>query len=204
MSKSEVERRYFACDHIAVEKRDEHAGKIVGHAAVFNSLSEPLWGFREKIAPGAFAATIQSDDVRALFNHDSNFILGRNRSGTLKLSEDERGLLVEITPPDTQFARDLMISIERGDINQMSFGFLVKKESWENVDEANAIRTLQEVKLFDVSPVVFPAYTQTDVSVRGDYEPAIRSLIEWRQSQIPWRRNLAARRLQILEQELKL
>jgi len=128
--------------------------------------------FREKIAPGAFASSINTDDVRALFNHDPNFVLGRNKAGTLKMSEDERGLHIEIEPPDTQVARDLMVSLERGDISQMSFGFEVIKDSWERSTEGNNldIRTLEKVRLWDVSPVTFPFYKETDVAVRSHEE----------------------------------
>jgi hypothetical protein len=89
------------------------------------------------------------------------------------MKEDDQGLAIEIDPPDTQAARDLMVSIERGDISQMSFGFRVKGEEWEfNDGEDPDIRTLTEVQLFDVSPVTYPAYTQTDVGVRSLEEVA--------------------------------
>jgi len=140
--------------------------KIVGYAAVFNQLSEDLGGFREKIAPGAFRKTIQEADIRALWNHDSNYVLGRNKSGTLKLEEDNHGLRIEITPPNTTWARDLITSIKRGDVDQMSFGFRAIKDRWE-VDDGQNIRTLLEVSLFDVSPVTYPAYSQTAVSTRA-------------------------------------
>jgi HK97 family phage prohead protease len=145
--------------------------KISGHAAVFNVMGDGGW-FREKVAPGAFADSIQVDDVRALFNHDANIVLGRNRSGTLKLHEDDRGLAIEIDPPDTQFARDLLISIERGDVTQMSFGFETIKDSWERSTEGNNldVRTLEKVRLWDVSPVTFPFYKETDVAVRSHEE----------------------------------
>src|SRR5690606_29136668 len=103
---------------------------ISGHAAVFDTLSEPMWGFREKIAPGAFDDVLE-DDVRALFNHDPNFILGRTRSGTLKIAVDMRGLQYEIDPPDTQPARDLIVSMERGDVSQSSFAFIVAEDDWD-------------------------------------------------------------------------
>lgn len=150
-----------------IEQREDGKKLIRGHAAVFNSETDLGW-FRERIAPGAFTESIGKDDVRALFNHDSNHILGRNTAGTLTMREDERGLYVEIDPPDTQVGRDLVTSIERGDISQMSFGFQTIKDSWEtNEKETKDLRTLEKVKLWDVSPVTFPAYQDTDVAVRS-------------------------------------
>lgn len=157
------ERRSFPMDELRVS---DDGKKIVGHAAVFNSLSVPMFGFREQIKPGAFKKTIEKEDVRALQNHDPNFVLGRNKAGTLKLKEDSRGLHTEIDPPDTQFARDLMTSIKRGDVSQMSFGFRTVTDKWYTKDSETR-RDLIEVKLFDVSPVTFPAYTATDVGVRS-------------------------------------
>lgn len=174
---AKVEHRAFPMTGVEIRAGDGEPPKIVGHAAVFNSLSEDLGFFREKIAPGAFSKTIQEADVRALWNHDPNYVLGRTKSGTLKLAEDDKGLAVEINPPNTQWARDLMESIRRGDVDQMSFGFQVVKEEWEG-DANNPIRVLKEVRLFDVSPVTFPAYTATDVQMRSllsilrDYLPA--------------------------------
>jgi len=170
MSK-EREVRTFTLDDIEVRSEDDKP-KIKGHAAVFDKLSEDLGGFREKIASGAFAKTIKKSDIRALFNHDPNYVLGRNKAGTLNLEEDEKGLAIEIDPPDTSYARDLMVSIERGDITQMSFAFKTIKDSWENQDKKESIRTLEEVDLFDVSPVTYPAYPQTDVKVRSFLEEA--------------------------------
>jgi uncharacterized protein len=141
--------------------------KIVGHPSVFNIIGDGGW-FREKIAPGAFSKSIKQDDVRALINHDKNRIIGRTTAGTLKLSEDAKGLLSEIDPPDTQYARDLMVSISRGDISQMSFGFEILKE--ERVKGENGepdLFIIREAKLWDVSPVTFPFYTQTDVSLNS-------------------------------------
>lgn len=164
-----IERRTFALDEMRIEAREDGAQRIIGHAAMFNALSEDLGGFREQIAPGAFEEAIETDDIRALFNHDPNHVLGRNRAKTLILSEDQRGLAIEIIPPDTQLARDLMTSMQRGDITQMSFGFSVRPngENWAKDDEGRHIRTLTKVRLFDVSPVTYPAYPQTDVAVRS-------------------------------------
>ena len=160
------ERRSFAIE--GLEIREDAEGKsptIVGHAAVFGSLSKDLGGFREIIAPGAFAGH-EAMDVRALFNHSPDMVLGRNKAGTLRLSEDATGLRVEIDPPDTSYANDLLVSMRGGDIDQMSVGFRTINDKWETVDGED-IRTLEKVELFDVSPVVFPAYEDTDVAVRS-------------------------------------
>lgn len=164
----EREYRTFTLDRIGVEQREETAKpKIVGHAAVFDTVDGNDW-FQEKISRGAFKNSIETDDIRALFNHDPNYVLGRNRSGTLALREDDKGLLVEIDPPDTQAARDLLVSIGRGDISQMSFGFEILKESRE-IGEGKEpdLYTLEEVRLWDVSPVTFPFYKATDVTVHS-------------------------------------
>lgn len=145
---------------------DTEPTRLVGHAALFGELSEDLGGFREQIASGAFAQTIVDDDVRALINHDPNLVLGRNIAGTLDLAEDERGLAFEIRPPDTTYARDLIESVGRGDISQNSFGFYVQAEEWDGVDGDHPVRTLTRVELFDVSPVTYPAYPQTEVALR--------------------------------------
>lgn len=173
MAKPSIERRNFQVSELRAITSGDGLRKITGYAAVFEKLSDNLGWFREKIQPGAFADSIITDDVRALWNHDSNYPLGRNKSGTLTLSEDEHGLKIEIDPPDTQWARDLMTSIDRGDVDQMSFGFQTLSDKWEMV-EGEDIRTLIKVRLFDVSPVTFPAYPDTEVG--------LRSLEEYRKS----------------------
>ena len=151
------------------ELREESEGKIVGYAAVFNSPTTIGGWFREQIAPGAFTEAIEEDDVRALVDHDSSLVLGRNKSGTLALSEDDKGLRVEIDPPDTQLANDLKKLIERGDVTQMSFGFRAESEQWDDDDDDNELplRTVLKARLFDVSVVTYPAYTDTEVAVRS-------------------------------------
>jgi len=163
----EIERRIYRGE-IRVIKRDGGAPLIRGYGAVFNALSENLGGWREKILPGAFADVLD-DDVRGLFNHNPDKILGRSPE-TLRLAEDDNGLSYEIDPPDTQYARDLLVSLERGDVDQSSFGFEVAEESWINPsdEEPLPIRVIHKIrKLWDVSPVVFPAYPQTSVAVRS-------------------------------------
>jgi len=159
-------RRTFKISELRVEAAEGERPKIRGHAAVFDSLSVPIMGFRETIKKGAFSKTIRESDVRALWNHDENYVLGRTKNGTLTLREDDKGLAVEIDPPDAQWARDFTKSIERGDVDQMSFGFNTVKDRWYEED-GEMRRELIEVRLFDVSPVTFPAYEATDVQVRN-------------------------------------
>lgn len=163
-----IERRTYE----QIEIRAEGDGKemrLIGHAAVFNKKSEEIFGFREIVLPGAFKNSIKKDDIRALWNHDPSYVLGRNKSGTLRLREDDKGLRTEIDLPDTQFARDLYVSVKRGDVDQMSFGFRTLSDGWRK-ENGETIRELIEAELFDVSPVTYPAYPQTDISARGFYE----------------------------------
>ncbi len=159
-----IERRAFNFDFI--ESHVEAPRPIiVGHAAVFDQTAD-LFFFMERIERGAFRQSISEDDVRALFNHNPDLILGRNKAGTLTLAEDAVGLAVQITPPDTNWADDLLVSMRRGDITQMSFAFEVMESAWEKADGED-VRVLKRVKLWDVSPVTFPAYDQTDAQVRS-------------------------------------
>lgn len=161
-----VERRYLAHEVRVVEQDGKR--RIEGYAARFNQLSEEMWGWREVIEPGAFSQVLDND-VRALFNHDFNMILGRT-PGTLVLAEDDFGLRYVVDPPDTGYAKDLLVSLERGDIDQSSFGFQVKKEIWEEPTEERpyALRRIVEIeRLYDVSPVTFPAYPTTSAEARS-------------------------------------
>lgn len=168
-----IETRVFQA-----EMRVMDEGTIEGYAAVFGQWSENLGGFREKIRQGAFAKTIQEADVRALFNHDPNYVLGRNRSGTLDLAEDEHGLQFRVRPPETGWATDLRESVKRGDIDQASFGFAVVRDAWGNESSKVRDRELIEVRLFDVSVVTYPAYPQTVVSARSLAEQFIEQVRE--------------------------
>lgn len=144
-----------------------------GHAAVFDSPSEVLAGcFREIIKPGAFFDALKISDVRALWNHNPDHILGRSSAGTLRMVEDETGLSIEIDPPDTTVGRDLRVSMQRGDVTEMSFAFTVADggDRWER-DAGNPdmwTRTISKFeKLYDVSPVTYPAYPSTDFALRS-------------------------------------
>jgi len=163
-TEGEEERRVWIGE---LEVRESADGEpvIAGYAAVFNQWSEVMWGFREKISPGFFAPVL-GDDVRALWQHDPNYVLGRTTTGTLRLAEDSVGLRVEIEPPDTQWARDALVTMRRGDVSQMSFGFQAAEDHWDSNMEPAERTLVKAARLFDVSPVTFPAYPQTTVSVR--------------------------------------
>jgi HK97 family phage prohead protease len=158
---------------------------IEGYAAVFNKPSLDLGGFKERIKPGTFSRALrEKQDVRCLWNHNADVVLGRSIAGTLTLKEDERGLFYRCDLPDTQQARDLHTSIKRGDVNSCSFSFNVARggESWDECDpddldcddkDSRARRTLTDVDLHDVSPVCFAAYPATSLAARsgrGQYE----------------------------------
>jgi hypothetical protein len=151
----------------AITSDDGKLRKIVGYAAVFDKPSEDM-GFIEYVRAGAFKKAIAKSDARALFNHDTDTLpLGRQSAGTLMLREDDAGLYYEITPPDTQQARDLMTSIDRGDVKESSYGFTVAVDEWDYSSKDQIKRTIIEVEeIFDVSPVVFAAFNDTTVALR--------------------------------------
>lgn len=143
---------------------------LAGYAAVFNELSVDLGGWREIIMPGAFAAAIVDADVRSLWQHNSEFVLGRTTNNTLRLVEDEIGLRSEIDPPATTWAADALISMRRGDVNQMSFSFQIPPggDTWRETEEGYWLRTIWRVQpLYEVSPVTFPAYPATSIQARN-------------------------------------
>jgi HK97 family phage prohead protease len=185
-----IERRYIRNEFRVLDS--DGTPKIVGHAAVFNSPSDPNLPWTESIDPHAFDAVLLSNpDVRALWNHNDDHILGRTKSGTLRLSTDDTGLRYEIDPPDTQVARDLMTSMKRGDVDQSSFGFIVGDDgdTWGQDTNGKPTRRIKSIRsLMDVSPVTFPAYSSASASVRSlpDSMPhEIRKLIEHRSDDEP-------------------
>lgn len=181
----EIERRDFAFEEdneLIVESRADGRAAIIGYAAVYNRLSLDLGGFREEILPGAFDRILSRQrgrqDVVALFNHDSNIVLGRSSSGTLELSTDDKGLRYVVTPPTSR--ADVLELIQRRDVRGSSFAFTVGKdgEAFRTDEGGGAIRQIREVSgLYDVGPVLVPAYPATSASV------AMRSYEAWLASQ---------------------
>ena len=139
---------------------------LEGHAAVFGQECDFGW-FRERIDPHAFDGDAITGDIRALFNHDRNQVLGRTSAKTLRVWVDEKGLAYRIDLPDTQLGHDLAVSVDRGDISQSSFAFWTVKEDVLPEKGRSDLRILKRVLVDDVSPVTVPAYTGTDVSARA-------------------------------------
>jgi hypothetical protein len=163
-----VEHRSIATTLRAIANADR-GPQIAGYAATFDTLSAPLPGgragiFRERLSPGCFTDSLRrADDVRCLQDHNSSLVLGRTKSGTLKLTQDNHGLYFECSLPPTQAARDLHALVQRGDLDSCSFGFMEPDDDWTQGTDPDsgqtcAIRTIRSLKLFDVSVVAFPAY----------------------------------------------
>ncbi len=167
MATNETERRCITVDLRAA--MDGNGRTLEGYAVVFGAMSEDLGGFREVIEPGAFSEALGNrPDVRALFNHDPSFVLGRTTNGTLALMQDGHGLRMAVTMPDTSYARDVYELVQRGDVSQMSFAFSVRKggETWAT-EEGRRVRRLRSLDLYDVSVVTYPAYQATTVAARA-------------------------------------
>ena len=179
----EIEVRSIVSDLQIRQQEDGSKGRtITGYAAKFDTWSEPIYGwFVEKIARGAFEKTDMSD-VIMVFNHDISRVLARTTSGTLKLSVDETGLRFEFEAPDTTLGNDMLELVKRGDISKCSFKFVVETDEWRYADDANKLeydeRTVKAIaRLYDVSLVTYPAYKDTEASVREHLEQRKREAL---------------------------
>lgn len=139
---------------------------IEGYFAVFNTRYEMWEGAAETVLKGAFTDTL-GEDVRALINHNTDFVLGRTKAGTLELTEDDIGLFgrIKINKNDSD-AMNLYARVQRGDVNQCSFGFDIIDETYKTDAQGNVLWELRKVKLYEVSVVTFPAYEETIVQAR--------------------------------------
>lgn len=163
-------------------REDGEEKRIEGYFSVFNSVYDIGDGMSESIAPGAFAETIDGD-VRALINHETMYVLGRNQAGTLELREDDKGLWGSILiNPNDQDALNLYSRVERGDVNQCSFGFDILSEETDFREDGTIHWTITSVKLYEVSVCTFPAYAETSVEARKEDREQIikREIIKWR------------------------
>jgi uncharacterized protein len=166
---SKLETRIVEVDKFEV-REDGDGMRLEGYAALFNSRSENLGGFTETIRPGAFRASLKArNDIKLLWNHDSGAVMGSTRAGTLTLTEDERGLKVSATLPDTTYGRDARELVRRGDVTGFSFGFSMPARGGDEWSADGTERVLKSVRLHEVSLVAFPAYPETNgtATVRG-------------------------------------
>lgn len=163
-------------------REDGEEKRIEGYFAVFNSVYEIFPGMTESVAPGAFSKTLDGD-IRALIDHETMYVLGRNQAGTLELREDDRGLWGSILiNPNDQDAMNLYSRVERGDVNQCSFGFDILSEETDFRENGDVHWTIKEVRLYEVSVCTFPAYSETQVEARRKDKELImkRETEKWR------------------------
>lgn len=156
--------------------------RIEGYFAVFNSIYQIWDDMSESVAPGAFSDTL-GDDVRALIDHETMYVLGRNQAATLELREDSHGLWGSILiNPNDQDAMNLYARVQRGDVNQCSFGFDILEEETDFRDDGSVHWTIKKVKLYEVSVCTFPAYAETSVQARKDEKETLmkRKAEKWR------------------------
>lgn len=172
-----MERRFIKGASIRAVKGDKPG--IAGIGVVYNQVYDTGW-FKETVKPGACARVLsESQDVRSLFNHDVNQLLGRTKSGTLRLQDTADGFAFDCdTDPGTSVGRDVAAMIERGDIDGCSFSFNVRKDTWSDEFDANGryvstTRTIEDIDMFDIGPVTFPAYTQTSVGMRSAWPEGV-------------------------------
>lgn len=168
--------------------REAEGGRkvIEGYFAVFNSETELWKGAYEEIAPEAFNNTL-GNDIRALANHDTTLVLGRNKAGTLKLSVDSHGLWGEISINENDSdAMNTYERVKRGDVDQCSFGFNILKEKTDWRDDGSVKWTLKEIDLHEVSVCTFPAYEDTGIQARHREVDQYREkqLEQWKHEQL--------------------
>jgi len=162
--KNDIEKRSFNVEYRQVEG-DKRT--VAGYAALYNSETQLRPGIFERIAPGAFKNAISVSDIRALLNHDPNHILGRVKSGTLRVWEDDKGLAFECDLPESR--EDVMESLKRGDVDQCSFAFTITEDGFDTEKRSDGSRLITITKIdrvYDVTIATYPAYEDTVVSAR--------------------------------------
>lgn len=162
-----IKRDYFRTKFDVIRQADNPNDlTIEGYFALYEQETELFDGIFEIITKGAFDNTLQND-IRALWNHNTQFVLGRNKSGTLELKTDEKGLYGIIKMPKTQYAQDLYELVQRGDVDQASFGFNILAEDIEELASGAYRWRINDIDLHEISVVTFPAYENTSVQARA-------------------------------------
>jgi len=168
-----TETREIVTKKIEIREDDNGNRTLIGYAVKWEKKSLVMGyyrKFREQFKNGAFTETLQNDDQRFLWSHDTSKVLGRTKNNTLRLSEDVVGLRFELDLPNTTLGNDTYVSIKRGDVDGVSFGFSMISEEIQEPDDDLMLRTVTKAKLLEVSAVAFPAYPDSEVSARG-YDP---------------------------------
>lgn len=193
-----LERRAFTLSNIQIRKAADSGLHFTGRAVVYDQLSVDMGGWQEVIKPGAAARTLAANpDVALLINHDSNRVLARTVSGTCRLTDTPEGLDVDADMADVSYARDMAVSLERGDVTQMSFAFWITRDEW-----SGNLHVVHEFDLDggDVSIVTFPAFQQTSAQLAS---AELRSAASTQLEQLAgYPLDLAKRRLRLLEMEV--
>lgn len=169
-----AERRHFTAAELRIKPENAPPGSIgtlSGYALKYNSLSQDLGGFVEVLRPGCFAESLKTADVRCLIDHNSERLIGRTGSKTLRLADDATGLAFDDDLPDVTYARDLKIVVDRRDKDGMSFGFLCDEAEWSiwpgDPTGETYLRTIVRARLIEISCVTFPAYLDTSAAIRS-------------------------------------
>ncbi|SFG10496.1 HK97 family phage prohead protease [Sporolactobacillus nakayamae] len=165
-----AETRSITTEKMEIREAENGVKQITGYAVKWSMKSERMgyWNrFREQFKKGAFASSLVEEDQRALWSHDTSKVLGRTKNDTLRLYEDDVGLRFELDLPATQLGSDAYETIKRGDVDGVSFGFMMQVEEWDESDPDNIVRTVSQAKLIEISPVAFPAYPDSQVAARS-------------------------------------
>ena len=173
MELNKTETRELLTNRIEIREDDDGKRTLTGYAVKWEKKSKVLGyfrKFREQFRKGAFADSLEKDDQRFLWSHDTSKVLGRTKNGTLRLEEDDIGLRFELDLPNTTLGNDTYESIKRGDVDGVSFGFRVESDEIHEPDDDLPLRTVTKARLLEVSAVAFPAYPDSEVSARG-YDP---------------------------------
>ena len=173
MELNKTETRELLTNRIEIREDDDGKRTLTGYAVKWEKKSKVLGyfrKFREQFRKGAFADSLEKDDQRFLWSHDTSKVLGRTKNGTLRLEEDDIGLRFELDLPNTTLGNDTYESIKRGDVDGVSFGFRVESDEIHEPDDDLPLRTVTKARLLEVSAVAYPAYPDSEVSARG-YDP---------------------------------
>lgn len=173
MTMDKTEIRDLMTNKIEIREDDNGNRTLSGYAVKWEKKSQVLgmfFKFREQVQRGAFLESLNNDDQRFLWSHDTSKVLGRKKNNTLRLREDDVGLQFELDLPNTSLGNDTYESIQRGDVDGVSFGFNVLDDEVDEPDDDMPLRTIRKAKLMEVSAVAFPAYPDSEVSARG-YDP---------------------------------